>query len=63
MTAAEQAPAKSMFAATSAGSPACVSNMSRRPAASIGSGTAWLTSFVPFASNRSTDAMATVPIT
>ena len=38
--AAALAPAKSMLTATSGGSPACDSNMSRRPAASIGSGTA-----------------------
>ena len=52
--------AKSMFAATSGGSPACDKSMSRRPAASIGSGIAWATSLVPFPSSRSTERSATV---
>ena len=52
--------AKSMFTATSGGSPACDKSMSRRPAASIGSGIACPTSFVPFPSSRSIDETVTV---
>ncbi len=60
-TAAPVGLAKSRLAATSVGSPACVSNMSRNPLASIGKGTAWPTKRAAFSNNRSTEPMEIDP--